>query len=562
MFLHGPLKLQRYLKLPLLTIIGILSIIIAVGGIYLEMTGVHERKPLTPRPLPSKYLPEADGEDVLVISGIPLLDNPSMDIHRPSWREVEEALPELKEIGVNVIFLWAPYERAEPVDKIVAYTSEGEVQLNVKWWVKPKNFLKPDPERGSEKEFLRMIKTAHSLGIKVLPQLCILTSIPGDFIYEEHPEWILKSIYGKPAVTWPWATSSWGYVINKAHPELIKYVTEVLMPHWIKDWGADGIFLDAPGIIYCDLHLRDMLRDLKEKGELPSGFECLTPVNGYYSPEPLVRAMRAKIDELKRELGRDLIFASEHILKTWQDLPDDLIMMRIKKRDPYDILMDPRMNRSLGKYFDWIWGYGFRIFLKRVYCGGDSSYSENYVKYFELERNLNAKYTEIARFITMLNDMTPYVDLLKPKTAGCYITLTVTAPGRIIWIGIYQLPPQNEKVGMILGWNSSLLKDWYARLIALKRAYPALQSDNIENALIKPSLPRLIAYNRWLGNQSLTVLVNANESPVTAYVKTRFRGETITLIDLISAEKIRGDPKNLRVEMPPYSARILAIKTE
>jgi len=55
MFLHDPPKLQRYLKLPLLTIIGILSIIIAVGGIYLEMTGVHERKPLTPRPLPSKY---------------------------------------------------------------------------------------------------------------------------------------------------------------------------------------------------------------------------------------------------------------------------------------------------------------------------------------------------------------------------------------------------------------------------------------------------------------------------------------------------------------------------
>jgi len=126
-----------------------------------------------------------------------------MDIHRPSWREVEEALPELNENSVNVIFLWAPYKRTEPVDKIVVYTSEGEVQLNVKWWVKPKNFLKPDPERGSEKEFLRMIKTAHSLGIKVLPQLCILTSIPGDFIYEEHPEWILKSIYGKPAVTWP-----------------------------------------------------------------------------------------------------------------------------------------------------------------------------------------------------------------------------------------------------------------------------------------------------------------------------------------------------------------------
>jgi len=505
------------------------------------------------RPLPEGCLPKPIKDGVLVIAAVPFVEDRAKGISKPTWSEVEDALPILKEVGVDAIFLWAPYERAKPVDSITVYTCKGEMRLKLRWGLQAKNFLRPDPDRGSEDEFLHMIEAAHSLGIKVIPQLCILSSIPGDFIHEEHPEWILKSIYGKHAVMWPWASTGWGYSVNKAHPDLIKYVTEVIIPHWINRWGADGVFLDAPNVAYCDLHMRDILKDMEEKGLLAEGFECLTPVDGYYGPEPLVKAMKAKINELERELGRDLIFAGENTFKTWQDAPDELII-EVSKGNIWKFLTYPTMDRSQGKYFDWVWGYNFRSLLKEVYNGGEASYSENYVKYFEIERELDAKYTKIARFVNMWNSLMPFTDLLRPEVAGCYITLAVTAPGKVVWIGVYQLPPQNN---IIKEWNGKVLIEWYKRLISIKKGYSALQSMNIENALISPRIPRLIAYNRWDANTSVTVIVNAGNEHVTANIRTRFHGDSVRLIDLLSTEIICGKPESLRVEMPPRSARIL-----
>ncbi|RLI42124.1 hypothetical protein DRO64_06670 [Candidatus Bathyarchaeota archaeon] len=91
----------------------------------------------------------------------------------------------------------------------------------------------------------------------------------------------------------------------------------------------------------------------------------------------------------------------------------------------------------------------------------------------------------------------------------------------------------------------------------IKRAYLALQSNNIEDALLEPLLPKLIAYNRWYENQSVTVIVNARDEHVTLKVKTRFKGEMIEAIDLLSGEIICGEQENLSVTMPPFSARML-----
>lgn len=69
-------------------------------------------------------------------------------------------------------------------------------------------------------------------------QLQISLSVPGGFAYEEHSEWLLRSIYEGPAVQWPWIILNYGFDINKAHPELIRFVTEKVIPCWIEDWGS------------------------------------------------------------------------------------------------------------------------------------------------------------------------------------------------------------------------------------------------------------------------------------------------------------------------------------
>ncbi|RLI39964.1 hypothetical protein DRO64_09760, partial [Candidatus Bathyarchaeota archaeon] len=100
-------------------------------------------------------------------------------------------------------------------------TGEGKVKLGpLKWALCGADYLTPDPERGRLNEFLDMIRAAHELGIKVIGQLQISHSVPGGFVYEEHPEWLLRSIYEGPAVQWPWIILNYGFDINKAHPEL------------------------------------------------------------------------------------------------------------------------------------------------------------------------------------------------------------------------------------------------------------------------------------------------------------------------------------------------------
>ena len=148
-----------------------------------------------------------------------------------------------------------------------------------------------------------------------------------------------------------------------------------------------------------------------------------------------------------------------------------------------------------------------------------------------------------------------YAHLLKQDVADCFITLQVTAPGKIVWIGTYLLPPQNEIVGEILGYNASFLEELYKKLLEIKRKYKALQSKNIENALIEPKIKGVIAYNRWYGNESVTVIVNLNDKPVTCYLKTRFK--EMKVYDILSGEEFYGNPKKLVIKVPAYTSRLL-----
>ncbi len=502
---------------------------------------------------------ERKNEGMLVIAGIPQDNSPRYGIKKPSWKEVEESLPILKETGVNAIFIWAPYKHTVPgngsPDTITAHTQTGPVSLKVMHAKHIKDYLKPDSERGSEEEFLHMIGVAHSLGMKVIAQLQVTVANPGDFIYEKHPEWVLKNIYNKPAVFWPWKFAGYGYVVNKAHPGLINYVTEEIIPLWIKKWGVDGIYLDSSGMAYCDLQIKGLI---EANGSI-KGYECVTPVDGYYSPEPLVNAMKAKIEQIEGEIGRKILFPAETTGKTWRDMPQELIIKSLKgKASLVSLAMrGPGVDRTMAKQHDFVINYNFRNVLRNIYDGGSMSYSGNYNKYFKLESQLDAQYTPTARFVNMWVDQAKFLELLKPSVAGCYITLALTAPGNVSWIGVYQIAPQAWVSEKLFGYKTDILKKWYKDLISIKQNHPALQSENIEDALLSPKTPKLIAYNRWVDDEALTVIVNAADKPAACQVKTRFEGNKQTVTDLLSDEKFTGRADLMEVYMPAHSSRVL-----
>ena len=537
-----PLPILTMNKCLLIIVIFLIGLSVIVG-----IFRVAEKNTALPAPLPKEIDLKPKG-NVTVIVSVPWVNIVTGEYYGPAikWSAITSNLQIYKDVGADIMVLWPIWEHIDRVTKITVKTLEGEIDLKLDpyWWV-PKDYLKLDPDRGSEEEFLNMIETAHALGIRVVPILQVSYTVPGGFIYEEHPEWILKSIYGGYAVFWPWVKAPWGYVINKADLGLIRFVTEIVIPHWVKVWGVDGVWLDSPSMKYCDPRVREIC----EKVGAVKGCECLTPVDGFYTTEPLAKALRRKIDQLSMETGRNLVCAGETAIASYQDWPDEGIaaLAKLDQSRLFRVANSPRVKGSLGKYWDWVCNYRFRFFLKNVYDGGEYSYSENFVDSLKLEEHI-FKDTEPARFVNMFNGFHRYKCLHDPMVAECYITLAATAPGRILWIGGYQLDTVPEK---------DVLRAWYKRLITIKKAYPALQSRNIENALVKPRAPRLIAYNRWEGNGSVTVIVNAGDQHHTVIVRTRFSGDKIYLIDLLHGDRFHGDPKNLRVEMPPHTARVL-----
>ena len=506
------------------------------------------KKAVLPGRLPENLNLEAKGK-VTVIASVPTFAS----LGGATWETIRDNLLVYREIGVDTMALWPIWKHIPPIDAITVKTAKGNVRLrlhpHVTWWT-PKDYLELNPELGSRSEFSNMVKEAHSMGIKVVPVLQVSYTLPGGYIYEEHPEWIIKSIYGGYAITWPWARCPWGYVLDKSNPELIEFITETVLPHWIEVWGVDGVWLDSPPVWTCDSRIREICSRL----QCAEGCECLTPVENIYTAEPLVRSMRKKVDELEAELGRELVCAGENSLSGYLGIPDKYLeaLCRRQFKRAMDALFDPEVKGGLDKYWDWICDYRFRLVLMSIYKRGKYSFSSNYVDLFKFENSLMDRKTDPARLVNMLNNFNVFRCLHTRETAECYITLAATAPGRTLWIAAHHI----GKTGVDLP-ERRILEAWYRRLVRIKRAYTALQNRNIEGALLKPRIEGLIAYNRWDNEESVTIIVNTRDEPQTVTVKTKFQGGKADLIDLLHGGRIAGDPSGIEVKMPPLTAMVL-----
>ena len=494
--------------------------------------------------------------EVMSILGIPPI---KINGEKMDWRTVEDNMEVYRYVGVSHLFIWCFWSHVDYLDYLEVKTDEGTIKLRMmipNFLFIAKDFLTPDPERGGEEGFKSLINRAHSLGLRVIPQLCINAAYGDSYILREHPDWILRSIHGGYAVPWPWITAPWGYVVNKAHPGLIRFVTETLMPKWIIDWGADGIFLDYPAIFYCDPRIYGIYKRIGisenarricyDRGlSLEECIKPVAPVDGYYSGEPLVAAMRRKINELKSRLGRELTFGGEFVKASYMDYPDEAIEATFKGRR----LDEPIEERgSLSKYFDWIWDYRFASLLLNVARNINAVSSSRYVDAV-LKNEEEKDGLESAKFVNMLNTFwSGYRCLHSQATAECYLTLLTTAPGGTLWIGCYQLDSLEE---------AYLLRAWYRRLLMIKRAYPSLIHGRLENALIEPEDSRVIAYNRWSDDEAVTVAVNVGQRYEAITLRTRFKHDKVRLLDLLRGEIVAGEAKRLEVEVPPFTALIL-----
>jgi glycosidase len=147
---------------------------------------------------------------------------------------VEKALPQLKELGVNVLWFM-------PIYPIGELNRKGELGS----YYSIKDYMGVNPEFGTADELKALVAKAHEMGFHVILDWVGNHSAWDNQLAKDFPEWYEKDSVGNFVSPFDWtdviqfdytAMPLWDYMIGA-------------MKYWVADVGFDGFRCDFPGLI-------------------------------------------------------------------------------------------------------------------------------------------------------------------------------------------------------------------------------------------------------------------------------------------------------------------------
>jgi alpha-amylase len=222
-----------------------------------------------------------------------------------NFKAVEDQLPRLKEMGVDIVWLM-------PIYPISQKNKKGT--LGSPYAVA--DYKAVNPEYGTLDEFKQLVNRAHALGLRV-----ILDWIPNhtgwDHVWmKEHPDWYTR-INGKmttpidPKTNKP---TDWNDVadLDYSNPAMRKGMIEA-MQYWVKECDIDGYRCDVAGYVPDDFwaELRPQLDKIKtvfmlsEWEDDPDHFKTCFNMNYGWAMHSMMKAVAKgqqpanKIDSLR-----------------------------------------------------------------------------------------------------------------------------------------------------------------------------------------------------------------------------------------------------------------------
>ncbi|GAB4159276.1 MAG: alpha-amylase family glycosyl hydrolase [Candidatus Promineifilaceae bacterium] len=156
--------------------------------------------------------------------------------HGPNgtFADVEADLPRIRSMGVDVVWFM-------PIHPIGSVQRKGS--LGSPYAVS--DYTQINPEYGSKADFARLVKTAHSLGLKVMIDVVYNHTAVDSVLVREYPHWFHQDEQGRPFTTVP----EWSDVIDLKYGDaaLNAYLIDAL-----KGWvalGVDGFRCDVASIV-------------------------------------------------------------------------------------------------------------------------------------------------------------------------------------------------------------------------------------------------------------------------------------------------------------------------
>jgi glycosidase len=210
---------------------------------------------------------------------------------------LEKRIPELKELGVTVLWLM-------PIHPVGLKNRKGT--LGSPYAVQ--DYYGINPEFGTMKDFKKLLAVVHKNGMKLIIDLVANHTSWDSKLINEHPEWFTRDEKGTiipPNADWTDVAD-----LDFSKPGLRKYLID-MMKWWVKDVGIDGFRCDVAELVPTDFwnDARNELNKIKpvmmlSEGSIPEhhakAFDLTYAWNTYDVLDVLLKGKRPAtlIDEL------------------------------------------------------------------------------------------------------------------------------------------------------------------------------------------------------------------------------------------------------------------------
>jgi len=156
-----------------------------------------------------------------------------------SFRSVEDQLPRLKKMGIDIIWLMP----LQPIGELHRKGSLGS-------YYSVKDYWSVSPEFGTEDDFKSLVTAIHNHGMYVIIDwVANHTSWDNDMVIK-NPDWYMKSRKGTFQST-RWRDYDDIIELDYKNPELRKYMTEA-MKFWVEKYDIDGYRCDIASFVPID----------------------------------------------------------------------------------------------------------------------------------------------------------------------------------------------------------------------------------------------------------------------------------------------------------------------
>jgi len=155
-----------------------------------------------------------------------------------SFKALEQKVPELKRMGVNVLWLM-PIHPIGDANRKGRKGSPYSIQ----------DYYAVNPEFGTLDDFRSLVGTVHSNDMKIIIDLVANHTAWDSKLMFEHTDWFTTDDSGSvvsPNVDWSDVAD-----LNYNHHELRKYMID-MMEYWVRDIGIDGFRCDVAELVPTD----------------------------------------------------------------------------------------------------------------------------------------------------------------------------------------------------------------------------------------------------------------------------------------------------------------------